>query len=116
MPIPPIIQSIMLFIMAVNLSSWTCAALIHEREGFGTSHVAGLHSLELEICSLDQHCNRSVEMAAAAQVLPKWGQPILPPDHVRIRGTTMLHKQQSSTGFEHSPHLTKSSPNVRNAA
>src|SRR6516225_6043131 len=72
--------------------SQTSTTFVHERHRFRAAHVAGLKPIELKAGAFDQRSDRAVEMAAAAQALPDRGQPVLPPNDVWIRRTTMLDK------------------------
>jgi hypothetical protein len=55
-------------------------------------------------------------MAAAAQALPDRGQPILPPNDVWIRRTTVLDEQQTPTGSQHPTHVAERSQGIGNVA
>src|SRR5262249_32955711 len=76
-------------------SAWVRTALVHERHRLRAAHVASLKSFEPEASALDQGANRAIEMATASHPLPHRRQPILPPHHVRIRGSTVFNEQKT---------------------
>src|SRR5690349_5421229 len=55
-------------------------------------------------------------MAAAAQALPDWGQPILPPHDIWIRRTAVLDEQETTGGPEHATDVAERPRGVGNAA
>jgi hypothetical protein len=55
-------------------------------------------------------------MTTATYPFPKWGKTILPPAHIWLGSTSVLHKQQPSDGVEYPMHFAKRTPGVGNTA
>src|SRR5262249_41151017 len=95
-------------------SGWARTALVHERHRLRAAHVASLTSFEPEASALDQGANRAIEMATASHPLPHRRQPILPPHHIQIRGSTVFNEQKTPTWFEDAAHFVQPAAGIRN--
>jgi hypothetical protein len=84
---------------------WSSTTLIHERHRPGPLHISFIEPLDAECGILDQFLDRAVQVTAAGQVLPGWGEMILPPAHTRLRRAPMLDEQKSTARPQYPTHL-----------
>src|SRR5207249_559372 len=75
------------------------AALIHERPGFRSLHVAGFDGIDPKPGDADQIVSLAVEMAAAADPSPAWRQPVLPASNRDFRRQTCSTKSNCPPGL-----------------
>jgi hypothetical protein len=61
--------------------------------------------LDAKTSILDEFVDRAVQMTATGQMLPGWGEMILPPAHSRLRRATMLHKEKAAARSQYPTHL-----------
>src|SRR5438128_12627925 len=54
---------------------------------------------DLKSCCFDEFVNLAIEMAAASDSLPDWGNSILPDDDSGVGGAAVLDENQTATGF-----------------
>jgi hypothetical protein len=79
--------------------------LIHERHRFGSSHIPFIEPFDAKTGILDQFVNRAVQVTAPGQMLPGWGEMILPPTHARLRRAPMLDKEKATARSQYPTHL-----------
>jgi hypothetical protein len=79
--------------------------LIHERHRFGSSHIPFIEPFDAKTGILDQFVNRAVQVTAPGQMLPGWGEMILPPTHAWLRRAPMLDKEKATARSQYPTHL-----------
>jgi hypothetical protein len=67
----------------------------------GSWHISSIEPLDAESGILDQFLDRAIQVTAAGQVLPGWGEMILPPAHTRLWRAPMLDKQKTTSRFQY---------------
>jgi hypothetical protein len=85
--------------------SGASTTFIHERHRPGPLHISFIEPLDAECGILDQFLDRAVQVIAAGQVLPGWGEMILPPAHTRLRRAPMLDEQKTTARPQYPTHL-----------
>jgi len=64
-----------------------------------------IEPLDAKTGILDQFVNRAVQVTATGQMLPSWGEMILPPAHSRLRRAPMFDKEKATTRSQYPTHL-----------
>jgi hypothetical protein len=58
-----------------------------------------IEPLDAKTGILDQFVDRAVQVTATREMLPGWGEMILPPAHSRLRRAPMLDKEKAPPGL-----------------
>jgi hypothetical protein len=82
----------------------------------GSWHISSIEPLDAESGILDQFLDRAIQVTAAGQVLPGWGEMILPPAHTRLWRAPMLDKQKTTSRFQYPTHLPERALDLGDAA
>ena len=86
------------------------------RYQLGSLHVPSIEPLDAEAGTLDQFLDRAVQVTAAGQMLPGWGEMILPPTHARLRCSPMLDKEKMTIWPQYPTHLVERALDFGDAA